>query len=130
MVRYKMGIIVPLHKCYMIHHIAAKWNSRAATGNFVFFKRTPHSLNGPITIRCINAWFGNHWVVADGDLLALLNAGIYLHSIAGRYTMLTQCAGAGQEVIPRILSINPAFNSMAILFDVILDKRQLLAFSH
>src|SRR5215217_2196639 len=124
---YKMGVKHTASESLVLHYKFPKAKCSFYTRNVIFINCTDHSRYGFCSVFAIADEFGDHRIVVDRDLHALLKSVIYPDTVTSGDGIGLQQANIGKEIIFGIFRINPQFYRMAGNGQVFLLKGQYLS---
>jgi hypothetical protein len=102
-------------------------NGRLDAGDDVLVERTVHLVHGVAPVGAVGDELGHHRVVVARDGVAGVGVAVESHTTAAGRVVHLDLAGAGAEVIPRILGVDAALDGVAAELDVALRELQRLA---
>ena len=104
-----------------------KRDGRLDAGDDVLVEGTVHLVHGVAPVGAVGDELGDHRVVVAGNGVAGVGVAVEAHAASAGCVVHLDLAGAGPEIVPRILGVDAALDGMAGGLDVALRQFQRLA---
>src|SRR5690606_20427426 len=117
---HKMGIKTTAGECFMLHDELAETERGFQPAYGIFVDGPDHPFNGQLTRLGMAYKLGDHRILGVSHIHSLFESVVHSYANSLRWLIGRKCSNVGKEIVCRVLSINPRFNSMSVELQVAL----------
>src|SRR5690606_3385588 len=127
---HKMGIKTTPGECFMLHDELAETEGGLQSAYGKFVDGPDHPFNGQLTRLRLAYKLGDHRIIVVRNIHSLFEPVVHSYANSLRWLIGRKRSNVGKEIVCRVLSIDPRFNSMSVELQVALYEGQLFALGH
>src|SRR5258706_3896426 len=120
--RNESGAEPAVDEFLIAHNLGKEGERRLNSSDRILSKRPPQAINGLRARAAPRCQFGNHWIVVDGNLVALGNTAVIANSGASGHAQKSDLARRRKEIVFRIFSIDTTLDRVPSPVHIVLAK--------